>query len=316
MEFSFGIGTTDQGVCRVEAHITEVFDTPEEVFARVQQPRDVVGIMPEEQPAHDRSLFLAPRAPLERWSGAELGAIQGADTARTAVLQYRRAFPRSTRTDYAITKRYEKIRYGSQKAVCKTEISATLEPDDVLAGEEDLRKNIETLQECCDERVPEEVECEPEMLATPEPEVAPCKVRKVRKDAWLPEEDDIVLSSADVDEAVIRHETAYPGKRTRAAIVARWTKYLPIGYNQSAASDDREGDPVPEQEPVDPVSPSGCPALPERGTVVRFTEAAGRVLPEKTGKVIRRDEIQGEVLVDLGASDGSVWTPPQALEVM
>lgn len=309
MEFTFEIGTVASG-CRFEAHISGVCDTPEEAFARVQELRKVVEI-----PANDGSLFLSPRSPQERWNGVELSAIRDAQSSRIAILEYRRVIPQSTRTDYAIARKYEKLRYGLQQPGLEIGSGRELPPasgpgpgeailvagNEVLSAAEIPEERPDSLEEKCEECVPEA------------PEKRVHKVRKVRKDAWLPDEDEIVLRAVTADEAVRQHEAAYPGKRSRAAIVARWTKYHPDSA-KSAAGEEREGGPV--QEPVDPVSPSGCPALPERGTVVRFTEAAGQVLPGKTGKVIRRDEFLGEVLVDLGASDGSVWTPPQALEVM
>lgn len=318
MEFTFEIGTVASG-CRFEAHISEVCDTPEEAFARVQELRKVVEI-----PANDGSLFLSPRSPQERWNGVELSAIRDAQSSRIAILEYRRVFPQSTRTDRAIARKYEKLRYGLQQPGLEIGSGRELPPasgpgpgeailvagNEVLSAAEIPEERPDSLEEKCEECVPGDV-CAAVQETVPE---APEKrVRKVRKDAWMPDEDEIVLRAVTADEAARQHEAAYPGKRSRAAIVARWTKYHPDSA-KSAAGEEREGGPV--QEPVDPVSPSGCPALPGRGTMVRFTEAAGQVLPGKTGKVIRRDEIQGEVLVDLGASDGSVWTPPQALEVM
>lgn len=286
MEFLFEIETIDQGACRVEAHITKIFETPEEAFTRIQQVREVMGLTSEKcQP-------LPLPTPGERWNDNELSTIQGAGTVRVAILQYRQAFPQSTRTDHAITKKYEKIRYGSQQPPLFTD-------QKYCVNDEDLQENIETPTYGCNK---EEAE---------EPPLPQPKTRTVRKDAWIPEEDHIILASTTLEEAITNYEATYPGKRTRLAITSRWKKHLLDQTTKSAEKTASACTSVAVQQNSDP-----DPKIPERGACVRFTGSVGRAMKGMTGTVIRRDEFMGEVLVDLGVSHGSIWASPRDMEVV
>jgi hypothetical protein len=118
-----------------------------------------------------------------------------------------------------------------------------------------------------------------------------------RKNAWTPEEDDIVGKAPTPKDAITQYIAAFPGKRTPAAIDARWRKLNPSTLqklNGVAASK---------------------PELPERGATVRIIGPAGGATG-KTGTVIRRDQRIGEVLINLGSQDGCVWVKPEDVEVV
>lgn len=136
-----------------------------------------------------------------------------------------------------------------------------------------------------------------EVHKIPEPSPTLEKPKK-RKDAWLPEEDDVLREASTAEVAEIRHGKAFPEKRTKSAIRLRWYKLNPFNTR-------------PEK-----IHTSSKPTLPERGARVRVITDIGRMPAGNTGKVIRRDERIGEVLVDLGPQNGCHWLKPEKVEVV
>lgn len=263
MSIYVSIQTGHSGTYVLNCRIEETFDELGEAFARLDELKPMLGIG---TPMQNPGTAPLTRVAAKHWSQEECDAIAGARSRREALQMYRATLPQMDRTDAGIIKQY-----------CKLLKNQAAAPTPISAGDEVTQH-----------------EPEPEPVADPDPEPS----RKRPKNAWLPEEDDIIRDASSSAEAARLHTVVFPGKRTPAAINMRWRM-----FNQTSLQNLKE-------------IAASKPALPGRDTIVRFTEAAGRVLPGKTGKVIRRDEFLGEVLVDLGASDGSVWTPPQALEVV
>jgi hypothetical protein len=133
-----------------------------------------------------------------------------------------------------------------------------------------------------------------------EPAPAP---EKTRKNAWVPEEDDVVRDSETPEVAMRRYEVSFPAKRTPAAIQARWYKLRPYDERLQKIHDE-----------IEAVKPT--PEMPERGATVRVITDIGRMPAGNTGKVIRRDERIGEVLVDLGPKNGCHWLSAEKVEVV
>lgn len=212
-----------------------------------------------------------------RWEDAEIAVISRAVSPADAYQKYRAVFPDSTRTEYSVIKKYGKLRRTEPVVVKASDIRIPVSTGDEV-----------TLHE---------------PLPEPEPEqdqpVISCRdhdTQKTRKNAWLPDEDEIVKSAPTLEDAIRMHGGAFPGKRTPGAIGARW----------------RTMNPTPLQK-IKEIAASTSD-LPARGANVRITGQVGRA-SGKTGTVIRRDQRIGEILVNAG-HEGCIWLKPGDVEVV
>ena len=278
------VRTTHAGRHILECGIEEEFEVAADAFARLDELKPMLGVKP---PTHTTTGgTIKPQEPEPEpvtkpwgnWSEEELAVISGATSPTDAATKYREAFPDSPRTDYAAVKKYGKMKQQ--------------QPVEVKAS--DIRIPV-TLHEPVEEV----------------PEQEPIKKKKAYKNAWTPEEDAVVSSAPTIKDAITQYVARFGTKRSDMAIQSRWYVLNPADKRLQELHQKGIA-----QTPKEHTTASN-PELPERGAIVSIAEDMGRIRTGQTGKVIRRDTIVGEVLVDFGAGNGGcVWMAPEKVAVV
>jgi len=238
-----------ENVVKLRVCVHETFKTGPEAHARLDDIMTRLGdtTPPTPTPEPARSTH-AP------WTQQEIDAITCATSPTEAVRLYRGAHPDSQRTDYAVIKKYGKMPKGEPI------------PTPVSTGDEVTLHDPIPITSCADH--------------------APMGPT-LRKNAWLPEEDDVVREAPSSEEAARLHGVMFPGKRTPAAIDARWRKLNPTPLVK------------PTRAAQDP---------PKIGDRVRYRG--------KPGTIKQIDPKDGRVLILLDYNAGQVWTSPETVEMV
>lgn len=176
-------------------------------------------------------------------------------------------------------------------------------PADTTASEAEDNTWVEP-RDAVQEAPPEPLADEglPELDAPPEPEPArkPQKARRAQKNAWSPEELEAIENAPTLKQAVESYRAKFgEGKRTGAAIFARWSK---LHAEREAAGQETPGE-GQEILPAPPL-PADEPIPFDVGTKVRLIHDKNRVrgIGEVTGVSEDRPQKRGVRWPELNAT--------------